>query len=363
MKIATMPSVDGWYRFVLDKVKDVDMTVKHERLNAFTFLNKDEFGDPTEYFAGITFEEPDTEYDFYNDEIIEMQKALNPIEIIPQESLRYSIVNIMGYCATKLSNDYMKRYTMNSNSYQEGQKCLMILKNEFLFKRTLLMLVKKSYASDIDLQEGNQVKGKARRQVKGMMITKSSLQKSTRDRLQDILFEEILNSPNIDRVKILKELGKFENEIFQSLNRGEKKYYKPAKIKSASAYENPMRIQGIKGSVVWNALKEDNAEPIDLDTRNSVDIVKIDINNKNIGHLQTSNPEVYKKIMSLLNTKAFEKGIEGISIPKDQEIPKYLLEFINYNQLINDNISAFPLEPIHIYRGNAANNFTNIVKL
>ena len=143
MKIATMPSVDGWYRFVLDKVKDVDMTVKHERLNAFTFLNKDEFGDPTEYFAGITFEEPDTEYDFYNDEIIEMQKALNPIEIIPQESLRYSIVNIMGYCATKLSNDYMKRYTMNSNSYQEGQKCLMILKNEFLFKRALLTEGKK----------------------------------------------------------------------------------------------------------------------------------------------------------------------------------------------------------------------------
>ena len=41
--------------------------------------------------------EDDYDYNFYDDEVIQMKKKINPLKIIPQEGLRYSIVNIISY--------------------------------------------------------------------------------------------------------------------------------------------------------------------------------------------------------------------------------------------------------------------------
>lgn len=192
-------------------------------------------------------------------------------------------------------------------------------------------------------------------------FVKSSMSQETRDRLKKILYEDILKAPEIDQVRVLKDIAIIEKEIYQSIQDGDKKFYKPVKVKSQSAYEDPMRIQGIKASCVYNALHEEGTEALDLTVRNSVDVVKVEITPRNIDLIKEKHPTVYAKAMELFKTKDFADGIDAVAIPINEPVPEWVKPFIRYSEIINDNVSKFPLESIGIFRGNANNNTTNLI--
>lgn len=126
-------SLDAWYRYTLDKVYDIPMAIKKHLYKPIIKLEYDEFGDCTNLIKPIEKIEPVLDYDFYTDEIIEQQRLINPLKVIPQEGLRYSIINILAYCLSKMILDYMKRYTINSQSYDPSRASgsLVRAKNEF----------------------------------------------------------------------------------------------------------------------------------------------------------------------------------------------------------------------------------------
>ena len=303
-----------------------------------------------------------TDYDFLNDEIIETNRLIEPMVMIPQDGLRYSIINIISYCIGKLANDYMEKYCRNAHSESE-RACLINLKNEFLFKRILITDAKKHYASKVELQEGNIIPEEKSLDVKGMdAFVKSSTNPAIQERLKKVLYEDILNSESIDQIKVLKDIAMIEKEVFNSITKGEKKFFKPVKVKSLSSYENPMRIQGITASYAYNALHEPGTEALDLSIRNSIDVAKVDINLKNVDRIKDSFPSVYEKAVKLLNTKEYSTGITSMAIPVNEQVPEWLLPFIEYQIIINDNISGFPLESIGLKRGASTNNSTNIIR-
>jgi hypothetical protein len=357
-------SLDAWYRYTLDKVYNVPMEIKCQRSNPFVKVKgTDEFGEPI-LRPLITKVEPCYDYDFYSDELIEVQKLREPFKVYPQEGLRYSIINIMAYCVGKLILDYMEKYTMNYNSYSINRKCLLIMKNEFLFKRILLTDGKKNYASIQEMQEGNIVPKEESLNITGLNMDKSGLQMNTRKKLKKVLFDDVLNSPEIDQLQVLKDIIKIEKDIYNSLVEGKKEYYKPLTVKSMSNYDNPMRIQGIKASIVYNALRDDHTEAIDLEKRNSVTIVKVNIDHKSLDNIKEKYPEKYGKIIELMKIKEFASGIDTIAIPLNVDVPDWIIEFIDFNTIISDNIKNFPLDSIGLYRMNQVNiNYTNILKI
>ena len=104
--------------------------------------------------------------------------------------------------------------------------------------------------------------------------------------------------------------------------------------------------------------------PIDLDTRNSILNIKIDINKKNVDELQDKYPEIYEKITKLMEKKEFSKGITGIAIMPDMDVPEWVKDYIDYATIVNDNIRPFPLSALNISRfDNDAVNFTNVLAL
>ena len=360
MNITNFVSFDPWYRFTLDKVVNIPMAIKKKKLNILNFLKTDEFGDANKLDV-ISFDEDDQDYNFYTDEVTAVHKSMNVLSIVPQEGLRYSIINIMAYCAYRLINDYMCRYTQNSNSYSPDKKCLLIMKNEFLMSRVLLTTAKKNYASLQDLQEGNMLGGLL--DIKGLPMAKSTLNNKTREKLQEILYEDILKADDIDQLKILKDLAIVEKEIFQSLISKNKEYYKPVTIKSMRTYADPFRISGIKASYVWNTLRYEDIEPIDLEVRNSIDIIKLDITPKNVEKIKDIYPEIHDKILGLFKEKPFAKGITALAVPRNSELPDWVLDFIDYPTIINDNLKNFPLESVGLYKMNDNNNYSNILKI
>ena len=193
-------------------------------------------------------------------------------------------------------------------------------------------------------------------------FVKSSTNPTVQNKLKRILYEDILNSETVDQIQVLRDLAKLEKEIFDSIRNGEKKYFKPVKVKALTSYDNPMRIQGIVASHVYNSLHEPGTEALDLSIRNSIDVIKIDMSPKNIDRIRDTYPGVYERAMKLFSVKEFASGVSSVAIPANEPVPGWVLPFIEYAEIINNNISGFPIESIGLYRGYAKNNFTNMIQ-
>ncbi len=362
---SSIVSLDAWYNFIMAKVKDLPLTIRY-RSYGIEYFDKSDDGEiiPIKGIEYLTKNEVD--YDFMDEEIVMKKRAINPLQIIPPDGLRFSIINIMAYCMSQMVNDCMIEYTKQSNSWAEDRKCLIYMKNEFLFKRILFDAnAKKRYASNVELQEGNIIPNSINEKldIKGFdALKKSTMNETTKSRLKQIMYEDILSIPDIDQITILKKLAILKEDIYNSLASGNKDFYKPSVIKSQDNYEDPMRIQGIKASMVYNSLKNDDESFIDLTKRNSIDIVKVDISKKNIDKIKDTFPLVYDRALELLEDEAFIK-ITAIAIPYGEPVPEWVFPFIDYTTIINDNLTGFPLQSCGLQFSTGKNNYTNILRL
>ena len=355
---STIVSFDAFYHFVLDKMIGETLTISELEVD----WNSDEI-------RRVPAKE--IRYDFYRDEVIEMESLVKPFILIPQNNLRYSIINIIAYISGNLCNEYVVEFTKSTHSWKEGRKCLLYLKNEFLFSRALLTPNKKNYATNQELKEGVILEQDQEHamDIKGLPINKSTMNDSAKAALQKILYEDILMSKYIDQVKIIEKIAILEHTIEKSLRDGKKEYYKPLSIKALSSYEDPMRIQGIKASIIWNKLKGPDLEAIDLNARNTIDVVKVKITPSNIDLIYQDYPEVYDRLVQLFtDTSLFKdekkKEITTLAIPTGVETPEWVKVFIDYKTIINDNITNFPFGSVGITRLGSNNiNYSTIMKI
>jgi hypothetical protein len=308
--------------------------------------------------------EMEEEYDFYNQELVEKKRLEYPAVVIEEDGLRYSIVNIMSYVLTDLILDYMRLFADQYNTSAKDRECLLIMKNEFLFRNLLLTKGRKNYATIQILQEGNLIPENKQFDVKGMPINKVGVAEETAKALKSMLEFDVLRKSVVDQVDIIKKFATLEKRIYNSISAKNKEFHKPARIKSLSNYEMPMRIQGIKASVAYNAIKSRDEESINLDERNTVLIIKTHINLRNVDKIMESHPEHYIRMEKLLENPEFRGKIDAVAIPMNIEIPDWVVPFINYTEIIHDNLRNFPMEEIGLSKMETTDvTHTNVLKL
>ena len=357
-------SLENWFRFISQFIKGIDMSIRHMSIDVFSKIEVDEFGDrpPIKVMEIV---DDCYDYDFYTDKLIETKRKINPMKMIPEDGLRSSIINIISYILSQLILDYMQAINVRDHSSTPDWPDLMIMKNEYLFKSILLGFVKKHYASYVLVQEGHMVPKENALAITGFELDKVGTPKSTSDRMKRILFEQILDTEDgVDQLQVLNSLSILEKQIYDSLLKGETKFYKPAKIKAARVYKDPMTQQGIKASYAYNNLKLPGEPLINLDENNSVIIIKTKIDKKVIEKIKETDPEFYAKAMKLLNMENYKNGITSVAIHFDDPVPQWVIPYINYQEIIQNNLNSFPLESIGIQK--VSNDFittSNIVSL
>ena len=347
-------SLDEWYRTILEWTIGIPMNIKYTREQIITEGEKIVLQKIKTEFA--------KEYDFYDDKLVDAKRKKYPVVIIEEDNLRYSIVNMLSYILSELILDYMFLFGENYNAQTDNRKCLLIMKNEFLFRSMFITSGKKNYADLQLLQEGNIIPEDKQLDIKGMPINKVGIPKSTSQRLMDILEYDILRESFVDQIDLIRKFVVLEKDIYASISNKEKEYHKPARIKSMAAYKNPMGIQGIKGSYAYNNIKSKEEEAINLEERNTVLIIKTKITSKNYTKIQNEFPEYALRIGKLLATPEFKGKIDSIAIPTNIEIPSWIIPFIDYTTIIQDNLRSFPLEELGISKIESKNvTHTNIV--
>ena len=380
-------TLNPWYTFIANKVRNEDMKIKHYDVDAVQLLEKDNLNN-----AGDILEEDDSEfiYDFRNDEIVERKRMKNPLKIIPEDSLRHSIINILAYVIGKLLRDYFDRISIMNNVTNEAHPfCLMNMKNEFLFMKMLLSDAKKHYATLVEVQEGHTIPNDPSKQldIKGLEMDKSVIPESTKKVLSKILYEDILKADNIDQLKIINELAVLEKQIKDAIVNGSTEYFKPMKVKSIRSYKNPMSTQQVKVSIIYDLLRDKNEPFINLDEQSPVLVVKTKINKSILedSRMKTEYPEKYDLLIQAFyentsipfkvrneeyvfnffksTTPANGREITSIAIPYTIPTPKWLIEFIDFDSIIKENIGAFPLESIGITKLDTNSPYSAIIQL
>lgn len=242
--------------------------------------------------------------------------------------LKFISINTMACIITNMIGTVLEKYTSTSN-VPVDYRGYINMKNEFYMPRMILTNKKKKYMSTIRLREGNEIYPE-KIDLKGMEFLKSSATEETRERFKSFIKKRILHTDNVQITELLQDMQKFEDEVVNSLNSGEKTYIIPKSVKELEAYKEPFREQGIRAVHAWNSIYPDKA--INLPAK--IDIVKLNLDNPdNLERLARVDKVVYDRVMEKIinnpNEKISSKGLNVLAIPKNVEkVPEWALSFI-----------------------------------
>jgi hypothetical protein len=360
---STIISFDAWYRFALGKTyNNRKIRIKNMKHDAYKLVKPDEFGDRPKKVM-CEYVKPEYDYDFYTDEVIETKKYIEPCKLSPQEGLRYSIINIIAYICSNLVVDYLDRYCKAYNS-GDGGKCKMVMKNEFLFARAMLTENMRNYASFQEIQEGKMIPKSKALAVAGLPMDKSTLPTEVKDVFKKILYEDVMACDTIDQVKIMKEMVLFEKAIYKNIMDKKLDYYKPDNVSAMSSYEkNPLSVNGVVACLIYNELRDDHMPAIDMDEKNYVIKIALDVNRNNAIKIKDKYPETYEKLMALFDHPTLGSKVDIMALPPNVDVPDWVLEFVDYKGIVSKYAKNFPFEPLGMNRNdNDSVSYSNIVR-
>lgn len=278
--------------------------------------------------------------------------------------IAYTMINILNEMIHRVLVVFGHRSNIGDN-----YPGTLNMKNEFLYDSILITPAKKHYQAAIRVQEGVYFET-PKIDIKGMEYTKNSMAgESTRKFIKKLVYEDILmadnGAPNIS--KILKKLKKFENHIKKSVLAGSDEYLKTANIKTEDAYADPMSTGPYKAAYVWNYLYPDKQ----IELPGIARLVKVNMaKKKDFAQLSVSNPEIFEKLSELFDTneRISKSGISNIAIPLDEEFPKWLVPYINLDEIISNNLKLIYsilncLGIKTIYKTKSTEFFSNVVRL
>lgn len=293
-----------------------------------------------------------------------------------KDEIEYTSSNIMTIYLSNVVASVLQTMCDNMNISREYSKRLM-MKNEFYFKRMLFIARKKRYIAQMIIQEGKILNnGLGFPEIKGFDFIKATTKEFLREKYTDICLNDILLEDEINLTNILKKVFDIKNEIRDSLNRGETKFFKQANVSIFSHYKKPYSVQGIKGITLWNCLIPEYSIELPLD----VDIVPIkvidnpyklvkeevkDIHGKvidikmwydynNMGKLSEGAKllkENYEEIFNKIDKEIWKNddicvcsmSLSCLAKPKndDLNLPEWYFQIIDSEKIINDAVKLF----------------------
>lgn len=103
---------------------------------------------------------------------------------------------------------------------------------------------------------------------------------------------------------------------------------------------------------------------INLDERNKITKIKINVTKKNVHKIKDKFPVEYAKLCRLLEHPTLGSKVNTIALPADTEVPDWVLEFVDIQTIVADAVKNFPLDSIGLRRcGNDSVNYSNIIQL
>ena len=210
---------------------------------------------------------------------------------------------------------------------------------------------KKNYSGIIFGQEGN-ILTKPKHDIKGLAIKKVNTNRKVREYYTDMILNDILLADEISIPTVFKHYNEFKNIIERSFLNGEISYSIPGKINPINTYEEPLRQQTVRGTLLWNELyPEDTINPPDkinylkLKVPHEKDEYAFDVLCDIIDKDDEISNKEKERVKSVIKELVYDDdsfahyGLSVICFPKKiKKIPKWLSSIIALDEMIEANL-------------------------
>ena len=250
--------------------------------------------------------------------------------------------NIITIFLSIVVDKNLKMLAKNCNVTDEWAEFLS-MKNEFFFWRILFGNVKKRYIDLQMIQEGKLLKdGHGLPEIKGYDFQKNVTKQYVREFYTQLCTEEILRPDEIDMRRILHLIDGLKREVRRSMEAGESMYFKQANVNPPEHYADPLRISGIKGVMLWNALCPEYA----IELPSDVDIIPIKSLSSKKGRewFSEAYPDLYarleKEIFLNRNPNIAKMTLNVVAKPKNANIPmpQWLRDAMDTERIVNATV-------------------------
>ena len=125
------------------------------------------------------------------------------------------------------------------------------------------------------------------------------------------------------------------------MEKGEKTFLSPMKVKQEGAYKKPFQEQSFRGAYAWNVIYPDQT----IEFPDQIDVVLLNIPTlETIEDIKDKYPVEYKNIKERIFESRIDevkkKGLMVLALPKKiKEIPEWCRPYIDYDSIVNANTS------------------------
>lgn len=253
------------------------------------------------------------------------------------------LVNVLAACldgcVAALLDYYGRCHNMDEESRAE-----LTMKNEFMFRRFFLMKTKKRYVASIVLREGN-IMIPFKSEIKGMDFIKAAVSDNVENRFTKMIKDHILDSESLELHELMRDLKKFESDIYEDLKAGGTEYLKSQTLKAENAYSKDKiwSLQVYRGSRIWNEIYPDSK----IYEHDRVQILKLIVTGiQDLDVIKDKYPTEYEKVVTNIfnstDSNIRNSGLKIIGIPEStKKIPDWLIPLIDYDVIVSDTIASF----------------------
>jgi len=283
------------------------------------------------------------------------------------------LASILDNCVVRILDMYGKCHNMGEDARKE-----LTMKNEYMFRRIVLFNKKKRYASSIVLREGN-ISIPFKTEIKGLDFIKAGVTEEVTQKFTEMLENYILFSEDLELHQLMRELKRFEDEIYNDLRKGGVRFLKPQVFKTEGAYKKTYdKVSGeevtrawslpvFRAVAVWNEIYPQQK----IYSLDRVKLIKLSVTGPtDIECIKGKHPSEYNlvmdKVFKSLDRNIQNAGLKVIAIPSTVlKIPEWIIDLIDYDVIISDVVGSFRsiLEAfrVDILVMNTKNNKANIV--
>lgn len=270
----------------------------------------------------------------------------------------YNINAFIVYLLTKSIASFIEKMAISRGA--TGDNVGMIeMKNEFMYPVLIKTGIGKHYAGDYTIQEGN-VLPTPKTDIKGVSFMSSNLPKVSHDFTKKILNKikvDMLETCEIHLNDYILLAYDYEQEILESLKKGEFTYFPNISIKGKEEYKKPDSSVYVNYQF-WQEVFSDKYGDIHIPTK--VPIIPVrgkEFRNPTyLAHLEATSPSIHKKLCKYLDTLDKKKVINRVPLSSDlTTVPEELIPIVEMRPIVFKNLSPvqLALKSIGVDLGNA----------
>lgn len=247
--------------------------------------------------------------------------------------------------STYLTSNVLMNMSAQFNPNKKRLKDIY-MKNEYTFDSYATTQMAKHYYATISVQEGNAF-SEPEREYKGVHLVSSNLplviRKKAKDMMNDIM-DKTMSNKELSLIEYLNYVKSIEDDIVDSINRGEITYFKVYKIKDSNSYKDDM-FNPYRYAELWNAAFGPRSAVIESYPYQAIKVSTLLTSKTKLNEWVDSLDSILKAAVASWVKNNNKKDLPMLLLPidviKTHSIPVEIARIIDYRHIVKEICTVF----------------------